>query len=82
MDSERISLNILLEPCKKGCGLELENAQVSEMTNRTWPQLVRSCALLTVQLVPDFKLRSLQESSGYPWVACRGRVETRGYCFL
>ena len=74
MDSESISLNILLESCKKGCGLELENVWVSKMTNGTWLQLVRSCALSTVQLVPDFKLRSLQESSRYPWVAHRGRV--------
>ena len=82
MDSESISLNILLESCKKGCRLELENAWVSKMTNGTWLQLVRSCALSTVWLVPDFKLQSLRESSGYPWVACRGRVEIRGYCFL
>ena len=74
MDSESISLNILLELCKKGCGLESENVWVSEKTNGTWLQLVRSCALLTVRLVPDFKLQSLRESSGYPWVAHRGRV--------
>ena len=72
----------VLESCKKGCRLELENAQVCEMTNGTWLQLVRSCALSTVQLVPDFKLRSLQESSRYPQVVHRGRVEIRGYCFL
>ena len=38
----------LLESCKQGCGLESENAQVSEKTNGTWLQLVRSCALSTV----------------------------------
>ena len=64
----------LLESCKKGCGLESENAWISEMTNGTWLQLVRSCALPTVQLVPDFKLWSSQESSRYPRVAHRGRV--------
>ena len=46
-------------------GLELENVWVSKMTNGTWLQLVRSCTLLTVWLVPDFKLQSLQESSRY-----------------
>ena len=74
MDSESISLNILLESCKQGCGLESENARVSKKTNGTWLQLVRSCTLLTVQLVPDFKLQSSQESNGYLQVACRGRV--------
>ena len=74
MDSESISLNILLESCKQGCGLESENAQVSKKTNGTWLQLVRSCALSTVRLVPDFKLWSLWESSRYPRVARRGRV--------
>ena len=62
-------------------GLELVNVWVSEVTNGTWLQLVRSCALSTVQLVPDFKLRSLWESSGYLQVAHRG-VEIRGYCLL
>ena len=38
----------LLESCKQGCRLESENAQVSEKTNGTWLQLVRSCALSTV----------------------------------
>ena len=38
----------VLESCKQGCGLESENARVSEKTNGTWLQLVRSCALLTV----------------------------------
>ena len=72
----------LLESCKKGCRLELENVWVSEMTNGTWLQLVRSCTLLTVQLVPDFKLWGSWESSRYPRVVRRGRVEIRGYCFL
>ena len=67
---------------QKGAGrLESENVQVSEVTNGTWLQLVRSCALLTIWLVPDFKLRSSQESSGYLQVARRG-VEIRGYCLL
>ena len=49
---------------QKGAGrLESENAWVSEVTNGTWLQLVRSCALSTVRLVPDFKLRISQESS-------------------
>ena len=52
---------------QKGAGgLELENTQVSEVTNGTWLQLVRSCTLSTVRLVPDFKLWSLWESSGCP----------------
>ena len=74
MDSESISLNVLLESCKKGCGLESENVWVSEMTNGTWLQLVRSCALSTVWLVPEFKLQSSQESSRSLWVMRRGRV--------
>ena len=48
MDSESISLSILLESCKKGYGLESENARVPEKTNGTWLQLVRSCTLSTV----------------------------------
>ena len=67
---------------QKGAGgLESENVQVSEVTNGTWLQLVRSCTLSTVQLVPDFRLQSSQESSGYPQVVHRG-VEIRGYCLL
>ena len=59
-----------------------ENAQVSEMTNGTQLQLVRSCALSTVWLVPDFKLRGSRESSRYPQVAHRGEFQRGGYCFL
>ena len=67
---------------QKGAGgLELENVQVSKVTNGTWLQLVRSCTLSTVRLVPDFKLQSSWESSRYLRVAHRG-VEIRGYCLL
>ena len=73
---------VFVRVMQKGAGgLESENVQVSEVTNRTWLQLVRSCALSTVRLVPDFKLQSSRESSGYPWVVHRG-VEIRGYCLL
>ena len=83
MDSESISLNILLELCKRGCRLEPENVWVSKMTNVTWLQLVRSCTLSTVQLVPDFKLQSSQKSSGYLRVARREWVsDEKGYWFL
>ena len=47
------------------------------MTNGTWLQLVRSCALLTVQLVPDFKLWSLWEHSRYLRVAHGGSRDKR-----
>ena len=73
----------VLELCKQGCGLELENAWVSEKTNGTWLQLVRSCALSTVLWVPDFRSRSMQESSGFPRVVRREWVsDERGYWFL
>ena len=39
---------VMLESCKWGCRLELENMRVSEKTNGTWLQLVRSCTLSTV----------------------------------
>ena len=75
--------HVVLELCKQGCRLESENARVSEKTNGTWLQLVRSCPLSTVLRVPDFRLQSMQESSGFLWVACREWVsDERGYWFL
>ena len=50
---------------QKGAGrLESENAWVSKVTNGTWLQLVRSCTLSTVQLVPCVEGESVLLRSG------------------
>ena len=66
-----------------GLRARIGKRRVSEKTNGTWLQLVRSCALSTVLWVPDFRSRSMRESSGFPRVARRGWVsDERGYWFL